>query len=325
MNALTRYAGDTNTRALAVAGIPEAELRRETMRAANERDVDALWSVFESYLVTKSRKKANISPATLEAYRIGLDRLLKHWQGENLLRPSRNAGDAYVVELQAGKHGDRPLDAGTIQARLAAARAFYRALRWTGATDAAPFADVTAPPNPTAPEDRRTAYSEDDVERLLRFSGELEAVIVLLGADAGLRAAEMLALRWSDVNMTAGSITVRAGKGRKRRTVHLTPDALQALQEWKPLAPADRVFPFDTTAAARYRLRQVCRYADVPYLGLHSLRHSCGTWLYQQTGDLNVPRKHLGHADISTTTVYARMDDRTLKAALQRRKRLLTA
>jgi integrase/recombinase XerC len=322
MNALTRYDGTVTERALAVARLTEAELHREAMRAANERDVEALWRVVESYIVLKGRKKAATSATTLVAYRIGLERLLKHWSGENLLRPSRDAGDVYVAELQEGKHGDRPLDPGTIQVRLAAARTFYKALRWTGATEAHPFEDVAAPANPTAPEDRRTAYTEADVEKLLRVADELGAVIVTLGAD-GLRASEMLALRWSDLNLAGASLKVRSGKGGKKRTVALSADTVQALEEWKPISKGDRVFPFETTAAARVRIRNLCRLAGVQYLGLHSLRHYAGTSLYQDTGDLNVPRKQLGHASIATTTIYAKMDDRALKAALARRRRLL--
>jgi len=323
MNTLTRYEGGALKRALSISSMKSEDLRREAMRAANERDREALARLLEAYILTKSRKKSRTSRATLDSYLLGLDRLLLHWQGENLLRPSRDAGDRYVVELQAGKNGDRPLEPGTIQVRLAAARAFYRALRWAGATEASPFADVTAPSDNTAPEDRRTAYEEEEITKLLHVADELGAVIVLLGADGGLRASEMLALHWSDINMTGGTIRVRAGKGDKKRTVEASPDLINALQEWKALAPAERVFPFGTTAAARLRLRELCRIGGVKYLGLHSLRHSCGTWLYQQTNDLNVPRKQLGHADISTTTVYARMDRRTLKEAVSRRRRVL--
>lgn len=325
MNTLVRFTGSTAERALAVSGLTEEELRREAMRAANERDLEALWRVTEAYIVTKGRKRARTSPATLSSYRVGLERLLKHWEGENLLRPSRDAADRYVVELQEGKHGDRPLDPGTIQVRLAAARAVYKALRWTGATEAAPFADVAAPPNETEPEDRRTAYAEAEVEKLYHVADELGAVLIALGADAGLRAQEMLDLLWTDVNLTAGALRVRSGKGRKKRTVRLTGDALHALQTWKALSASERVFPFTTTAAARYRLRSLCRLAGVEYRGLHALRHYCGTWTYRESGDLNVPRKHLGHSNVSTTTIYAKMDSRTLEAALARRRSLLGA
>lgn len=53
MNALVRFTGTTSERALAVANLNEEELRREAMRAANERDAEALWRVVESYSITK--------------------------------------------------------------------------------------------------------------------------------------------------------------------------------------------------------------------------------------------------------------------------------
>jgi integrase/recombinase XerC len=328
MNGLMRFEGTISARAINVGGLPEDELRREAMRAANERDGAALWRLTEAWITLKSRKKGKTSRSTLESYRIGLERLLKHWEGQNLLRPSRNAGDSYVLELQEGKHGDRPLDPGTIMVRLAGARTLYKALRWAGATDVDPFADVSAPPLPDEAEDRRVAYTEAEVEKLLFFADELGAVIVTLGADAGLRVAEMVDLRWTDVDLNAGTIRVRNGKGGKKRTAHLTRDAVEALQLWRPYAPTagDRapfVFPFTTTAAARLRLRELCRLAEVTYRGVHSLRHYAGTMLYRETGDLNVPRKQLGHSDISTTTIYAKMDDVKLKNALERRRSLL--
>lgn len=161
--------------------------------------------------------------------------------------------------------------------------------------------------------------------RLLEHADPRGAVIVLLSADAGQRAAEMLDARWTDVNTAGGIIRVRNGKGCKRRTVEASPDLLKALRAWKPHADGERVMPFTTTAAGRYRLGKLCQAAGIEYLGLHSLRHSCWAWLYRQTGDLNVPRTQLGHADISTTNVYAWMDRGTLKEAVCRRRRLLEA
>jgi integrase/recombinase XerC len=307
------------------------------MRAANERDTEALWRIVEAYIITKGRKKAGTSPATLLAYRVGLERLLLQWSGENLLRPSRNAADNYIVELQEGgtllpskREGKearpaKPLNAGTIQVRLAAARAFYRALRWTGATEGNPFLDVFAPPNKTPPEDRRVAYEEEEVEKLYFVANELDAVIIALGADAGLRAQEMLDLRWSDVKFSRGALEVESGKGAKFRVVRLTNDTLDVLKTWKKSSSnEEHVLPFRTTTAARLRLQKLCSLAGVDYKGLHALRHYCGTWTYHASDDLNVTRKHLGHSDISTTTIYAKMDDRKLKAALARRRSLLS-
>src|SRR5690606_40986826 len=63
--------------------------------------------------------------------------------GENLLRPSRDAGVVYLRRLEAGLKPDgtpapRPPSPATLQVKLAAARTLYRALRWAGATEARP-------------------------------------------------------------------------------------------------------------------------------------------------------------------------------------------
>lgn len=323
---LERYTKDLEQRATSLSKLSDEELKRYAAKAASERDTEALWSLTEAYIVTKGRKKAKTAASTLEAYKRGVQRLVKVWSDESILRPSRDAGDRYVTALQVGRGGEKPLDAGTIQVRLAAARALYKALRWSGATSATPFDDVAAPPQATAPEERRTAYTDEQIEKLYRASGDLDAVIVTLGAEAGLRVSEMLDLTWSDIDLEAQRLNVRAGKGSKRRTVRLPPNTVDALASWKLRnagQPHEHVLPVRTASGVRYRLKVICRTAGVAYLGIHSLRHHCGTWLYRTSKDLNVARKHLGHADISTTTIYAKMDDSTLVEALQRRRRIL--
>ena len=327
MTDLVRSTLDLDDRARSLSTLSDEDLKRYAAKAASERDADALWSLTEAYIVTKGRKKAKTAASTLEAYKRGVERLLKVWTDESLLRPSRDAGDRYVTALQVGRGGEKPLDPGTIQVRLAAARALYKALRWSGATSATPFDDVSAPASATAPEDRRMAYQEDDIDRLLRVSDDLDAVIVTLGAEAGLRVSEMLDLTWSDVDLDARRLKVRNGKGSKKRTVDLSDNVLDALTSWKLRSagqPDEYVLPLRTASGVRYRLKVLCRTAGVGYLGVHSLRHHCGTWLYRASkNDLNVPRKHLGHADITTTTIYAQMDRSTIVKALQRRRRIL--
>lgn len=323
--ALAEYRQRLTERAQRVSRMNDEDLRREAMRAANERDANALWALTEAYIVTKGRKKANTSLTTLDTYEVGVRRLLRHFEGENLLRPSRDAGERFVQDLQVGKHGDRPLEAGTIQVRLAAARALYRALRWAGATEAVPFEDVAAPEDSTAPEDKRMAYSDDEIQALLQHANEIDTVIVLLGADAGLRASEMLALRWTDVNFSAGTIQVKNGKGGKQRLVETGDDLLDALRAWRSLHTKERVMPFTTTAAARIRLRNLCKASAVQYLGVHSLRHTCGTWLAENSErGIRDAQKQLGHSSSSTTEIYAKMNRESLKAAMKRRKRVLS-
>lgn len=323
---LERYAGELEDRARNLSTLSDEDLKLYATKAAHDRDPERLWKLTEAYIVTRGKKKANTAASTLDAYQRGVKRLVETWTEEPLLRPTRDAGERYVAALQAGRGGRRPLDAGTIQVRLAAARALYKALRWSGATSATPFDDVSAPAIATAPEERRTAYTLEDVKKLLHAAFYLDAVIVTLGSEAGLRVSEMLDLRWTDVDLDGARLKIRAGKGSKRRAVRLTPDAVDALaafRDWEPSSEDGFVLPIRTASGVRYRLQKLCQTAGVRYLGVHSLRHHCGTWLYRESKDLNVARKHLGHADISTTTIYAKMDDTTLLEALSRRERLL--
>ncbi len=107
----------------------------------------------------------------------------------------------------------------------------HAALRWAGATDAAPFASVRAAPEKTAPWDRRKPYAPADVERLLAVTTGQDRVLVLLGAHAGLRVSEALALRHADVRLSDGELDVRDGKGGRARTVPVSESLARALRE----------------------------------------------------------------------------------------------
>ena len=74
------------------------------------------------------------------------------------------------------------------------------------------------------------------------------------------------------------------------------------------------------TWTIRKRLAEKLRALGAPerYHGPHSLRHLAGTRLYRATGDLYVVAALLGHADVSTSQVYAKMDRSRLKEAIQK-------
>lgn len=308
---LQRYTGSRAARALNWAHLSDDELRREATSAAAARDPERLWALAEAHLTLRSDR--NVSTYTLRNYRQGLHVLLEHWQGENLLRPSRHAADRLVLELRSAG-----LAPGTIQVHLAAARLLYRALRWAGATDAAPLADTRPPKDPTPPEEKRQAYSDAAVATLLEVADDLDRTLVLLGAHGGLRVGEALALTWEDVSLAGGTLRVRAGKGGKGGTVHLSRALSDALTTWKTQSKGAHVLPYRTATRARQRIKNLCRRANVPYLGVHSLRHHCGTRLYRLTGDLRVPAKHLRHASTNTTQTYAKMDTRAVLEAVER-------
>jgi len=307
---LQRYEGSRAARALNWANLSDEELRRAATLAANQRDTAQLWALTEAHITLSASRP--VSPYTLRNYRQNITRLIKAWQGENLLRPSRHAAATLTLELR-----ERGLAPGTIQLQLAAGRALYKALRWAGATDAAPFADVKSPHDPTPPEEKRHAYSDADIAALLEVADAQDRALILLGAHGGLRVSEALALEWAAVNLQAGTLRVTAGKGGKARTIALSGALRAALAAWKAESQGSgHVLPYRTATRARQRLQAVCRAAGVTYLGVHSLRHTCGTRLAAIAGDLRVAARHLGHSSTTTTQTYAKMNQAAYSEAI---------
>lgn len=333
--ALEPFRGDALDRAVAWASFPPDELRRRAMSAAGTRDAGALWALTDAYLTLHGAKGAALSGRTRESYRRGVQDLLADWSGENLLRPSRDAGVVWVRQLEAravrDPHtgepkrdaitgGPRVLSPATVQAKLAAARALYKALRWAGATTATPFENVKVAKDPVPAWEKRGAYTPDEVEALLGVAEGPDKVMVLLGAHAGLRIAEMAALRWPDIDWRTKELVVRKGKGGKTARVAMTKRLREALQE-TPRDAAELggyVLPF-RAYRARERFQTLCLRAGVAYEGreVHGLRHGAGTRVYGQFKDLGRVAQHLRQASVDTARRYAKMADKVVSEGIE--------
>ena len=305
--ALDRHRGTLALRARDWASLNDGDLKRRAAVAANERDAAELWGLVEAHLVTKGRAGIRISRHTLRNYRRGILDLVAAWQGENLLRPSRDAPDLYVNHL--AEH----LAPGTVRVKVAAARALYKALRWTGATDLRPFEDVVLPRDPTAAWDKRQPYTGEEVDRLLAVAGPTDRVVVLLGAHAGLRASEIVALAWGDVDLDGATVRVERGKGGKAGVVHLSGTAVDAL---RAIVASQNVrgfvLPFRSTQRAYARIQRLAVHAGLKRgKGLHALRHYCGTRVASEQG-LEAAQQHLRHSNLATTQTYAKWRERIL-------------
>ncbi|UQN10411.1 site-specific integrase [Deinococcus sp. QL22] len=284
---------------------PEA-LRKEAIRAARDRDEAGLWAVTEAFLVMRGGRGARVSAQTLEAYAIGL-RVLLAWgetSGLSFLRPRPNDGYAFVRHLEG-----LGLAPSSVRVRLAGARAVFAALRWAGATDAAPFTDVRAATDPVPAWQKRKPYPDADVRKLLAEANEEDAVLILLGADCGLRATEMTTLLRADLHFGGDTpYLVVTGKRQKRQEVPLSRRTEAALKRWVEMTPSYKphVITLRNRRAIEDRIGKLCERAGVRYDGrqVHGLRHTAGTRVYQETKDVLAVRDHLRHASITTSETY---------------------
>lgn len=222
---------------------------------------------------------------------------------------------------------------------LSAWRGFYRWWGREGGVAANPADGLKAPKAPrplpkalsveqaVALAEHRTPMRPDapDPAREAALAARDHAVIELLYG-CGLRVGELVgldvqpsdqALGWLDLQDATAHVT---GKGRKRRSVPMGEAALRAVQAW--LAHRGTTLPARDAALflnrqglrlsdsqVRTRLRQAALQAGLPTsVHPHMLRHSFASHLLQSSGDLRAVQELLGHAHISTTQVYTKLD-----------------
>lgn len=300
------YNLDLQARAERLARQEPEQLRRDAVTWARDLNEDGLWNLTEAFLVFRGGRGARVSSRTLDAYRIYHHDLLV-WaaaSGMSFLRPKPNDGFAFIRHLETLN-----LAPSTVRGHLAAGRAVFAALRWAGATDAAPFTDVRAASDPVPAWEKRKPYPDADVRALLSAASPEDQVIVLLGADCGLRATEMTTLLRADVHFTgeAPYLTV-TGKREKRQRVPLSRRTETALRNWMDATPTygPQVLTLRHRRGIELRLKKLCELVGVEYGGkhVHGLRHTAGTRMYKETKDVLAVRDHLRHASVVTSETY---------------------
>ena len=312
---IERFEGSITERTRTWISLPPGDLKRNAARAARDRDPLELWSLTESWLCTYGKAGARVSPKTLESYEVGLRQVLEAASAINLLEPPRDWGAGYVRTLEDPQRVPKPMSASSVRVRLAAARALWSALRWSGATQSDPFEFVHPAKDPTPAWEKRQPYQQSQLEALLEIAEPRERLILLLGGHAGLRIAESCALVPEDISLEQRQLRVQHGKGGKARTVNLSKRLCAALLEY-PMRRGVAILGV-APHGARYALRRLCLIAGVPYSATHPLRHASGTRLYSQTKDLETVARHLGHANLETSRVYAKWSDQALKRAVE--------
>jgi len=167
--------------------------------------------------------------------------------------------------------------------------------------------------------------SPEEVARLLNAAPGLKYKAALSVAyGAGLRAAEVVSLKVSDIDSRRMIIRVEQGKGRKDRNVMLSACLLDLLRAWwraaRPqgwLFPGrDRVQPI-TTRQLHRACHAAAQMAEIDKrVSLHTLRHSFATHLLEQNVDVRVIQVLLGHAKLDTTALYTRVATKTIQQVM---------
>jgi integrase/recombinase XerD len=167
--------------------------------------------------------------------------------------------------------------------------------------------------------------SPEEVARLLNAAPGLKYKAALSVAyGAGLRAAEVISLKVSDIDSKRMIIRVEQGKGYKDRNVMLSPHLLNLLRAWWRVArPQGWLFPGRNPVQpmTTRQLRRAC-HAAAQAAGVernvspHTLRHSFATHLLEQNIDVRVIQVLLGHAKLDSTALYTRVATKTIQQVM---------
>lgn len=161
---------------------------------------------------------------------------------------------------------------------------------------------------------------DDDLAFLVTIADHRMRAILLLGALAGLRAAEIADLSGRDVDLPGNLLWVRHGKGDKERVVPLHPDLKAALALLPRAGSGPVIARLD---GGRYKPGTITAYVSEFMRGngvpdsAHSLRHWFATWTYRSTRDIRLVGDLLGHANVSTTAVYAKVAPEAARPAVE--------
>ena len=164
--------------------------------------------------------------------------------------------------------------------------------------------------------------SPQEVARLLNAAPGLKYKAALSVAyGAGLRAAEVVSLKISDIDSKRMIVRVEQGKGRKDRNVMLSASLLELLRNWWRVArPEGWLFPGrnPVNPMTTRQLNRAC-HAAAEAAGIernvspHTLRHSFATHLLEQNVDIRVIQVLLGHAKLDSTALYTRVATKTIQ------------
>jgi integrase/recombinase XerC/integrase/recombinase XerD len=292
--------------------------------------ISAAWHAVVDEFDADLRRRA-VAAKTRDAYASD-SRQFAAWATARNLSPAATDVRAlrrYVAGLSEA--GQAPT---TVARKLAALRGLFRAQMRAGARDENPADLLTSPKRSQhLPRVLKTAEVAGLLDRIPATSPlELrDRAMFELAYACGLRAEELVTLDVSSLDFDSELVRVE-GKGGKTRLVPAGEHALRALERYLARARPALVSARDealflsksgrrlSTSDIRRRLRTWARLAarTDPAVGdahPHALRHSFATHLLEGGADLRVIQELLGHATISTTQVYTRVESARLRQA----------
>ena len=268
-------------------------------------------------MMLEELQRRNYAKNTIDRYIFAVEDFSRRFQ-----RPPDRLGPRHIREYQAELFTKRKLAANTVALYLAALRFFYtKTLKKSWSIAETPYPKRARRCLPAI-------LSQEDVAQLIdaALTPFHRTVLMTLYA-TGVRRAELVCLKVTDVDSQRMVVHIKGGKGRKDRDVMLSLKLLKELREhWRRLKRKSSVWLFPgnrhhsgdmpiTTKVVWQACRAAAKRAGIQKdVHPHTMRHCFATHLLEQGADLNTIQMLLGHSDLKETSIYLHLSKRHLSA-----------
>jgi len=232
----------------------------------------------------------------------------------------------WIVELMNNQQ-----TAKSVNRKIASLRTFFKFLLREGVITSNPASKIQAPKIPkrlpvVVEEDKILALLSNNENFENDFTGVRDKLIIEMLFGTGIRLAELVGLKDTDVDLYSNTIKV-LGKRNKERIIPINNELKALLINYMGLKKSENLYNNSLTlfvtskgAAAYPKMIYLIVHKYLSYISTqdkkspHVLRHSFATSLLNNGADLNSIKELLGHANLSATQIYTHNSVERLKS-----------
>jgi len=292
-----RQAADTN------AAIANGESINEKKRSV--RDEMTMGDLFDLYLERHAKVHKKSWKADIAQY----DNHVNPWAGETKLSRIKKQ-DVQKLHVAIGKNSGI-YAANRILALVHAMFARASDWGWSGTNPATGIRKFK--------EQARSRFLEsDELPRFFKSLAEETNITLrdyfLLSILTGVRRSNLLEMRWDETNLDRAVWVIPHEKAKTKENYHipLVPEAVAILNQRNTARSSGWVFPSTGKTGhlvePKNAWKRILDRAGLTDLRIHDLRRSLGSWQAATGANLSVIGKTLGHKNVSTTAIYARLN-----------------